>query len=223
MLARLLTIGAVCVAVLPGCGGASDGGDRARAATAAPPAAPPAAPAAPPAAHPPAAPAAPPAAHPPAAPAAPADPRDPRELPAGVPVRASRAVDPRGMSVIRAWTDALRAGDVEAANALWAAPAKVQNGTPVLTLASPAAIALFNGSLPCGSVVTSAGGAPAGFTIATVRLTRRRGARCDAVGASARVAIRVRDGRIAEWYRLPDDPAAPGLRPPPDDPEATTV
>jgi len=37
------------------------------------------------------------------------------------------------------------------------------------------------------------------------------------------VAILVREGRIVEWYRLPDDPDAPGLRPPPDDIESTTV
>ena len=197
MRARSLTIAAVCAAALSGCGASADHGDRARGAAAAPPAA--------------------------GTPARPADPRDPRELPARVPVRASRAVDPRHVSVIRAWTAALRAGDMDAANALWAAPATVQNGTPVLTLASRAAIGIFNGSLPCGSVVTSAGGASDGFTITTVRLTRRRGARCDAVGATARVAIRVRVGRIAEWYRLPDDPDAPGLRPPPADAESTQV
>ncbi|HEV7805337.1 MAG TPA: hypothetical protein VGO80_05950 [Solirubrobacteraceae bacterium] len=181
--ARALTTAAVCAGALAGCGAAADDDDRARAATTAPPAA--------------------------GTPATPADPRDPRELPTGVPVRASRAVDPRRVRVIRAWTAALRAGNIDAANALWAAPAKVQNGTPVLTLASRAEIAIFNDSLPCGSVLTSAGGASAGFTIATVRLTRRRGARCDAVGANARVAILVRAGKIAEWYRLPDDPTRP--------------
>jgi len=151
-------------------------------------------------------------------------PRDPLRLPAGVPVTASRVADPAQANVIRAWAAALRSGDIAAANALWAAPAKVQNGTPVLVLSSRAAIGLFNGSLPCGSVVTSAGGAAGGFTIATVRLTRRRGARCDAAGATARTAIRVRGGKIVEWYRLPDDPDAPDQpAPPPGDVDATTV
>ena len=150
--------------------------------------------------------------------------RDPRELPAGVPLRASGDADPARAKVIRAWSAAMRASDVEAANALWAPPAKVQNGTPVLTLETRAAIGVFNGSLPCGSVVTSAGGAPGGFTIATFRLTDRKGSKCDGAGNTARTAILVRDDRIVEWYRLPDDPNAPGLQPPPlDDVEAATV
>jgi hypothetical protein len=150
--------------------------------------------------------------------------RDPRELPAGVPLKASQPADPAGERVVRAWSAAMRAGDVAAANALWAAPAKVQNGTPVLTLETRAEIALFNSSLPCGSVVTSAGGAPGGFVVAKVRLTQRKGGDCGSgAGNSARTAIRVSDGKIVEWYRLPDDPDAPGLLPPPDDVDSTTV
>jgi hypothetical protein len=123
--------------------------------------------------------------------------------------------------VVRAWSAALRAGDVDAATALWAVPSKVQNGTPVLTLSSLAYVRVFNASLPCGSVVTSTGGAK-GFTIATFRLTSRKGSMCDAAaGASARSAILVRGGKIVAWYRLPDDPDDPGLRT--DDIDATTV
>jgi len=154
----------------------------------------------------------------------PGSPRDPRELPAGVPLRASGEANPEEANVVRAWSAALRAGDIDAANALWAAPAKVQNGTPVLKLETREDIGTFNGSLPCGSVVTSAGGASGGFVIATVRLTQRKGAECDGAGNTARTAIRVRGGRIVEWYRLPDDPDDPGLRPPPlDDVDSTTV
>ena len=40
-------------------------------------------------------------------------------------------------------------------------------------------------------------------------------------GARARTAIRVRDGKIVEWYRLPNDPDAP--RPQSEDPDATVV
>ena len=68
------------------------------------------------------------------------------------------------------------------------------------------------------------GGAPGGFTVTTFRLTDRRDSTCDGAGNTARTAILVRDGRIVEWYRLPDDPNAPGLQPPPlDDVEAATV
>lgn len=151
-------------------------------------------------------------------------PGDPLELPADVPLRPSRAADRAQAAVVRAWARALRAGDIEAASALWAVPSRVQNGTPVLRLTTARAVQVFNGTLPCGSVVTSAGGAGRDFTIATVRLTRRRGADCGSgVGATARTAIRVRGGRITEWYRLPDDPDAPGLLPPADDAGSTTV
>lgn len=153
-----------------------------------------------------------------------AGPRDPLDLPAGVPLEASRPADPDQAKVIRAWAGALRAGNLDGASALWAVPSKAQNATPVLTLSSRAEVRTFNSALPCGSVVISTGGSASGFTITTVRLTQRKGAHCDAVaGASARVAIRVRDGRIDEWYRLPDDPRAPGPVPAPDAVDAPIV
>lgn len=149
---------------------------------------------------------------------APARPGNPLELPASVPRKPTRDADRSQVSVVRRWARALRAGDIEAASALWAVPSRVQNGTPVLKLSSKRDVRIFNGTLPCGSVVTSAGAAGDDFTIATVRLTRRKGANCDSgAGATARTAIRVQDGRISEWYRLPDDPDAPGLAPAPED------
>lgn len=138
-------------------------------------------------------------------------------LPRGVPQRSTSAADPAQAKVIRAWTDALRGGDVAAASALWAVPSKAQNGTPLVSLRSRAAVALFQSSLPCGARVTATAGAPRDFTIVTVRLTERRGANCGSgAGASARTAIRVLDGKITEWYRLPDDPNAPSPRPSPE-------
>ena len=155
---------------------------------------------------------------------APRDEGNPLELPANVPHKASRTADPAQAAVIRAWSAAMRAGDVAAASALWAVPAKVQNGTPVLTLPDRRHVRFFNGTLPCGSVVTATGGAPRGFTITTFRLTRRRGGDCGSgTGATARAAIAVRGGKIAEWYRLPDDPDAPGLQPPPDEDVDSTL
>lgn len=138
-------------------------------------------------------------------------PRSPLDLPRGIPLRSSGArADPAQTKVIRAWSDALRGGDIAAASARWAVPSKAQNGTPVITLGSRAAIRVFNSSLSCGALVTASAAAPGGFTIVTVRLTRRRGADCGAgAGAIARTAIRVRAGKIVEWYRLPDDPSKP--------------
>lgn len=134
----------------------------------------------------------------------------PLAIPRGVPLRESTTGDPAAIKVIRLWSEALRRSDVALAASFWAVPAKVQNGTPVLTLATAAQVRAFNGSLPCGSMLTSGLGAPRGFTIAIFRLTRRPGADCGTgTGQHARTAIRVRNGKIAEWYRLPDDPNAP--------------
>jgi len=139
-------------------------------------------------------------------------PRGPLDLPRGVPLRSSGApADPGQLKVIRAWTDALRGGDVAAASAQWAVPSRVQNATPLIELRSRAAVRLFQTSLPCGALVTDSAGAPRGFTIVTVRLTKRRGGDCGSgAGSSARTAILVRGGKIVEWYRLPDDPDGPG-------------
>lgn len=152
--------------------------------------------------------------------APPRDTDNPLELPPDVPLKPTRAADAAQAAVIRAWSGAMRAGEIARASALWAVPAKVQNGTPVLTLPDRAHVLFFNEALPCGSVVTATGGAARGFTIATFRLTRRAGADCGSgTGNTARTAIRVRGGKIAEWYRLPDDPDAPGLLPPRPAPE----
>jgi limonene-1,2-epoxide hydrolase len=149
--------------------------------------------------------------------------RSPLELPAAVPLRPSGKADPEQVKVIEAWSAALRRGDVAAASATWAVPSKVQNGSPVLTLSSRSDVRIFNDALTCGSVVTSTGSAKGGFTIATVRLTQRKGADCGTgTGHSARTAILVRDGKIAEWYRLPDDPDAPRSQPQPDAPPDTS-
>ncbi|MGI8731612.1 MAG: hypothetical protein ACR2LK_16785 [Solirubrobacteraceae bacterium] len=159
-----------------------------------------------------------------AAPASPSDPGSPLALPRGVPLKPTGSAVAEQAKVVRAWAAALRAGDIEGASALWAVPSKVQNGTPVVALSTRGQVRGFNAALPCGSVVTSAGGAKGDFTIATVRLTERKGARCDAAdGAVARTAIRVLDGKIVEWYRLPDDPDARRPTPPPDAVDSTTI
>ena len=136
--------------------------------------------------------------------------QQPGAIPPAVPLRAMRAGDPAAIKVIRLWSDALRRSQVKRAASFWALPSKVQNNTPVLTLATAADVRAFNGALPCGSRLVSARGAPRGFTIAVFKLTRRPGANCGSgTGDDARVAILVRGGKIAEWYRLPDDPEAP--------------
>ena len=149
----------------------------------------------------------------PPAPRAQAPAEDPLALPAGVPRTETGPADAAASRTIRRWAQALQRGDVARAVSYWAAPAQVQNGTPVLTLRSREDLRLFNGSLACGAELTAAGSA-GGYTIATFRLTERPGGNCGAgTGHSARTAVRVRDGRIAGWYRLPDagtEPSEPG-------------
>ncbi len=145
---------------------------------------------------------------------APAGPGGALQIPPEVPFKATGSGDPEAIKVIRLWTDALRRSDVERASALWAVPSKVQNGTPVLTLDSAAAVRLFNDSLSCGSRLVSALGGRNGFTVAVFTLTSRPGADCGTGrGNDARTAILVRGGRIVEWYRLPDDPDTPRAAP----------
>jgi len=194
MRVRLLSLGVLCAIALPACGGSGDGDDGAARTVRTVPESP--------------------------------APRRALDLPRGVPLRSSGApADPAQAKVIRDWTQALRGGDVQAASALWAVPSKVQNGTPVIELSSRAAVRLFQASLPCGALVTDSAGAARGFTIVTVRLTQRRGGDCGSgAESSARTAIRVRGGKIAEWYRLPDDPDGPRPGPAPgggDDDETT--
>jgi len=149
----------------------------------------------------------------------PSVPGGPLAIPPNVPLRSTGKGDPEAIKVIRLWSDALRRSDIKAASALWAVPSKVQNATPVLTLGSAADVRLFNESLSCGSRLVSALGANDGFTVAGFKLTRRPGADCGTgTGGHARTAILVRDGKIVEWYRLPEDPDAP--RPTPDTPPA---
>ena len=151
-----------------------------------------------------------PAATPPPAAAPAPQAQQPGAIPPDVPLRATRAGDPAAIKVIRLWSDALRRSRVTRASSFWAVPSKVQNDTPVLTLATASDVRAFNGSLPCGSRLVSARGAPRGFTIAVFKLTRRPGATCGSgIGHAARAAILVRGGKIAEWYRLPNDPDAP--------------
>jgi hypothetical protein len=120
-------------------------------------------------------------------------------------------------TVIRAWADALRRGDVARAAAYFSLPAIVQNGTPPLRLTTRAEVRAFNASLPCGArlVRTSTSGR---YVKAVFRLTERPGpGRCGSgTGQTVSTAFVVRGDKISEWRRLPDRP--PPSRPSPSRP-----
>jgi limonene-1,2-epoxide hydrolase len=133
-------------------------------------------------------------------------------LPEGVPTSADGPAPAGSEPVIRAWLSAVRRADFEAAADTFADGARVQNGGPVMRLDSRARAILWNAALPCGATLTEVGGAK-GYAVVEFRLTDRRGSSCGSgKGAPAYGAIRVEDGKITEWYRLPD-PVAPSGAP----------
>jgi hypothetical protein len=120
--------------------------------------------------------------------------------------RSSSEAEPehRDAAVIRRWSETLRAGDVEAATRLFSVPATVANGGAPQLLRTRTAIRVFNESLPCGARLLRTRHKD-GYTVATFRLTERRGGDCGSgVGAVASTAFVVHRGRIREWLRLPD-------------------
>ncbi|MCW2954554.1 MAG: hypothetical protein JWQ48_3724 [Conexibacter sp.] len=120
------------------------------------------------------------------------------------------SVDPAAVGVVRAWAHTLRRGDVPGAAGYFAVPSVVANGSAPVRLSSRRALRAFNASLPCGARVVDTQPAPHGFLIATFLLTERPGAGACGTGTghTARVAFRIRDGRIVDWLRVQDIPAA---------------
>jgi hypothetical protein len=113
------------------------------------------------------------------------------------------------VNVIREWAQALTAGNIDKAASYFALPAIVQNGTPPVRITSRAQVRDFNELLPCGAqlVMSARHGA---YIYATFRLTNRVGGDCGpGIGAIAATAFLLRDGKIAEWRRLPSPPSTP--------------
>jgi hypothetical protein len=110
--------------------------------------------------------------------------------------------------VIRAWSVALESGDGVRAASYFTVPAIVQNNTPPIELKTRAEVVFFNLTLPCGGkVVRTSQRGP--YTDVIFVLTNRTGGDCGTgTGHEAATAFLVRDGKIAEWRRLPD-PQAP--------------
>jgi len=116
--------------------------------------------------------------------------------------------------VIRAWSDALRRGDVRGAARFFALPSEMiagvdSNGQPaVITIATQADAEVANEGLPCGAKFLSAD-RRGRYVNALFRLTDRpgQGGGCGAgTGQTARTNFVIAGGRIVEWIRAPDDP-----------------
>ena len=110
--------------------------------------------------------------------------------------------------MIRDWSDAVRAGDFKAANALFALPATIANVGPKIRVTERAAIDDFNRSLPCGAKLLDTQDAAGGYVRATFELVD--GDRpCE---GEADVSFRIEDGRIKEWLREGTTPPPPGTQ-----------
>jgi hypothetical protein len=135
---------------------------------------------------------------------------------------APATADPTAVGVIRAWSTALRRGDLNAAASYFALPSEFINGpAESIAIHTEAQARLANASLPCGAVLVSA--AQRGrFVSAVFRLTNRVGAdgACGTgIGQLARTNFVIADGHIVEWIRAPQGaptpaPASPTPAPP---------
>jgi hypothetical protein len=114
-------------------------------------------------------------------------------------------------SVIRAWSSALRRGDVKAAARYFALPSEFANGTgtggmAVFSIRTEAQAIEVNADLTCGSILIST--QPDGrYTHAVFRLTDRGGPGGDCgsgAGLLASTNFIIRGGRIVAWIRGSD-------------------
>jgi hypothetical protein len=127
--------------------------------------------------------------------------------------------------VIRAWSSALRRGDVRAAAGYFGLPTVFVNGVdagggvPLIVIHTEREAEAVNASLPCGAAFISAD-QRGEYVNALFRLTGRPGpgGGCGAgAGETARTNFVVVGGRIVQWIRAPDDP---GDNPPAAAPQA---
>jgi hypothetical protein len=110
-------------------------------------------------------------------------------------------------AVVRGWSDALRAGQLDRAAAYFALPSTVQlmPGGPLAAIRSRADARAFDELLPCGARLIGARRVGR-FVDALFVLSPRPGVRCDGTGATARTAFDIAGGKISQWRRVPDEP-----------------
>lgn len=127
------------------------------------------------------------------------------------------------VGVIRAWSTALRRGDVNAAARYFALPSEFVNGPgDSLSIHTEAQARAANATLPCGAVLLSTT-RRGRFVSALFRLTNRPGpnAGCGSgTGALARTDFIIADGHILDWIR--SDATGGGAAPGPSGPPPTS-
>jgi hypothetical protein len=116
-------------------------------------------------------------------------------------------------AVIRAWSTALRRGDVDLAARYFALPSEFVNGPgDSVSIHTEAQARAVNATLPCGALLIST--VQRGrFVSALFRLTERPGpdAGCGSgTGQLARTNFVIVRGRILDWIRAPETPGPGG-------------
>ncbi len=131
------------------------------------------------------------------------------------PVNSAPGVPAATVNVIRAWSAALRAGHVTAAARYFRIPSVFFTGNgPPVELRSFGQVEIANASLPCGARFLSAR-RQGRYVNALFRLTNRPGPGGEqgcgsGTGQTARTDFLIRDGRIIQWVRAPDEPGDNG-------------
>jgi ketosteroid isomerase-like protein len=114
-----------------------------------------------------------------------------------------------GEDVVRAWSEALNAGDNEAAAELFAPGAEVVQGGRTIRLETRDEATAWNSALPCSGRIVEI--ETNGDTVtATFLLGDRTTSPCDAPGARATAAFRIEDGKIVLWHQLSGEPEQTG-------------
>ena len=104
--------------------------------------------------------------------------------------------------VVRAWSEALNAGDNDSAADLFANGARVVQGAAVRTLATHADAVAWNSSLPCSGQIVALERSGDAVT-ATFVLGNRPTSACDGPGERAAAVLTIREGRIVLWHQVP--------------------
>jgi hypothetical protein len=130
----------------------------------------------------------------------------------------SAGVPATEVSVIRGWSRALRAGHVTAAARYFRFPSVFFPGNgPPIQLRSLVQVEAAMAALPCGATFISAQ-RYGPYVNVLFRLTNRAGPGggqgCGSgTGTTARTNFLIRNGRIVQWLRAPDEPGDNGTAP----------
>ena len=120
----------------------------------------------------------------------------------------SKARAPTPRSVVRAWSNALNAGDNQRAADLFAPNAQIVQGNLVRRLHTHSEAVAFNRALPCSGRIVDL--RSRGHDVeATFVLGNRPSSRCDGPGQRAAALFRIRRGKIVLWHQIPVPPAEP--------------